>query len=442
MVYGVIIPNFDEQGSVITVSKWHKSIGESVNRGDVLVEVDSCSSTCEILAPASGTLETIFIPDGGESRIGSQIGLINSTEEASYVTRPSKRIENIKDDATEAFSSEEFSKQEKEQKQEAIEQAEQNIINAQAEIDAEIAFAGEIVDKEPEKVIYENAKIIKEETGDGIGQILHNVEAMNEANELAKHEVNDRPETDPKTWNKVTKIPSPDEEIKELNEIEYNIARRRTLAAHNAVISTVINEIDMTNIIATARLFGDEFFKKHHVHLGYTAFILKAVVKALNDFPMLNAYMLDDKEITYRNNHDISIIMHGVDSVASPVIRNVDCLSINELQSYVIKLSERAKNNELTLEETSGATFTVINAGIYGSLLGSDIVTHPQIASLTMHKVNNRPIVNEVGDIVARPMMYISLSFDHRIANSKSASLFLEKVKTLSENLSWIVLGI
>ena len=490
MEYGITIPNFDVNDASVTVSIWHKSLGDKVTRGEVLVEVDSCTATCEILAPASGVLETIFIPSGGESKVGEQIGVINSTEEAEYVTYPvnskndaveafsneefnaqeqAQKQEEIEQaeqniinaeaeinaeiafggetsdkeiDAVEAFSNEEFNAQEQAQKQEEIEQAEQNIINAEAEIDAEIAFGGEIIGKEPEKEIYENVQTIKKNTGESVKQILDTVDEIREANELSKHEVEERPETDPNTWNKVTKIPTPDDEIKELSTAEYNIVQRRALAVNTAVISTVINEIDMTNVISASNLFGEEFYKKHHVHLGYTAFILKAVVKALREFPMLNAYMLDDKEITYRNNYDISIIMHDVDSLASPVIRNVDNLTIHELQSHIIKLSERAKNNELTLEETTGATFTVINAGSFGSLLGSDLVTHPQIAALTMHKVTNRPIVDNSGRIIARPMMYMSLSFDHRISNSKSASLFLEKVKILSENLSWMALEI
>lgn len=524
MDYIVKVPEFDEKDAVVFISKWYKSAGDKVTRGELIADADSDTVMCEIVAPETGVLNTIFIAEGKATRIGGQIASIyvpddsstfatsetvkapakaelegtfndspletNATIESGSITEditsntaPQQSLQNeeiieesveqiiieegkeelqrelddIKDeiDATVAFTSKELEKQEEAEKEEILEKEIENVREAEAEIDAEIAFGGVIEgDKSPEKVLNENISRIKKETGLSATEILHDIEQnkdfhtyhndqadVDQANKLSKIISDDRPATDPDLWNKVKRIDDITEKIKELNEVELSFANRRLLASNSAVISTVINEIDMTAIIDAAKFFGDEFYDKYSLHLGFTAFILKALVKALKLYPMFNAYIVDNEKAVYKQNYDISIVTQGLDSSPAPVIRSVDNKNIHELQKYVTLLSKRAQSGELTLEESSGATFTLINAGTYGSLLGSDAVTHPQIAALTMHKVCNRAVVYD-GNIVAKPMMYISMSFDHRIANSQAASMFLDTVKRLSENLSWMALGI
>lgn len=541
MDYIVKVPEFDEKDAVVFISKWYKSTGDKVTRGELIADADSDTVMCEIVAPVSGVINTIFVAEGKGTRIGGQIASIyvpddsstfatsetvkapakaelegtfndspiatnatiesgSGTEDITSHTAPQQSLQNekiieesveqvieaekeelekeiieeiieveeekeelqrelddIKDeiDATAAFTSKEFEKQEEAEIKQKLEEEVENVRIAEAEIDAEIAFGGVVDgDKSPEKTLNENISKIKNETGLSATEILHNIEQnkdfhtyhndqadVDQANRLSKIISDDKPATDPELWNKVKRIDDITEKIKELNEVELSFANRRLLASNSAVISTVINEIDMTAIIDAAKFFGDEFYDKYSLHLGFTAFILKALVKALKLYPMFNAYIVDNEKAVYKQNYDISIVTQGLDSSPAPVIRSVDNKNIHELQKYVTLLSKRAQSGELTLEESSGATFTLINAGTYGSLLGSDVVTHPQIAALTMHKVCNRAVVYD-GDIVAKPMMYISMSFDHRIANSQAASMFLDTVKRLSENLSWMALGI
>ena len=487
MEYDVVIPNFDEENASVVVSKWYKKSGDKVTRGEILADIDSDTSACSVAAPVDGSLGAIFIPEGLNTQIGAVIGTITGSNETTSSYISSENIQKV-DGITAEDARLEL--QEEEEKQ--------NIKDAVQEIDAEAAFQGTVENDSPEQKLNENLKaLLKDDTNISVHDIfndieknknmhvhynhsgtaatsstvkiidddnpdvvtvktqkedvvtapadhIHNNEKSDDlavANELAKNITEDKPETDPNLWNNVTKISTPNDVVSTIGELEVSLAERRKKAASTAVISTVINEIDMSAIIDAAKFFGNSFFDKYSVRIGYTAFILKAAVKALQEYPMFNAYILENNEVVFKKNYDVSIITQGLDSLPSPVIRNVDALSIKEIQESVTCLAERAKNRTLTLEESSGATFTLINSGIYGSLLGSDVVAYPQIAALTMHKVCERPVVLN-GSIVIKPMMYVSLSFDHRIANSQSASLFVQQVKKMSENLSWMALGI
>lgn len=487
MEYDIVIPRFDEENVSLTVSKWYKKVGDKLTRGEIVADIDSDTAACSVVAPLDGVLESIFIPEGLNTQIGATIGTIKAANETTSSYISSENIQKV-----EGITSSEA------RTEEQIEEEKQNIKEAIQEIDAEVAFQGTIEGKSPEKKLNENLEALKKTTGDTIHNIFNDLEKNRDmhvhynssdqeeesntvkiidaenpdvitvqtqkeameveisqkkndaaeergdittANELARQPAKNKPETDPTAWNNVKKILTPTDIVENIGKLELSLAERRRKAANTAVISTVINEIDVSAIIDTAKFFGESFFDKYNVRIGYTAFILKAAVKALQEYPMFNAYILENNEIVYKNNYDISIVTHGLDSLPSPVIRDADALSIKEIQSAVTHMSERSKAGELTLEESSGATFTLINSGVYGSLLGSDVVTYPQIATLTMHKVCERPVVVN-GAIVVKPMMYVSMSFDHRIANSQSASLFLQQVKKLSENLSWMALGI
>lgn len=453
MEYDVMVPKFDEDGTIVTVSKWYKSQGDSVSQGETIAEVDSDVATCEIIAPASGTLTTVFIPEGKRTRLGAQIASIVSEQPAmsEYVhykeplstENGSGRIAE-EENAEIAFESREFANQQEAKREERVEQEKEEAKEALMEMEAEAAFGSEATeDTEPEQKLNKAVRALKRDTGKTVHEIFDELDSAanihTHVNTQDDINVANRLSNDLNTWKRTQAISTPDESTSPIGTLEKSISNRRKLAV--SLISTVINEIDMTNIIAASEGFGESFLKKHGLNLGFTPFILKAAVKALREFPMFNAYILDDEQIIHKKNYDIAIITRGLDSTLSPVIRNANNKTIRELQEAVTVLSNRAEIGELTLEESSGATFTLVNAGTYRSLLGSDIVAYPQIAALTMHKVSDRAVVRDK-TICVKPMMYISMSFDHRIANSRSASLFLERVRTLSENLTWMSLEI
>ena len=208
----------------------------------------------------------------------------------------------------------------------------------------------------------------------------------------------------------------------------------------SSVVSTVSNEVDMSAVLAMEKSFGTAFTNKHNTRLGFTPFFITAAIAALKQYKVFNAHIRDD-EIIYKNYYDISIITCGNDGVEAPVIRNADKMSIAELERNMIALSRRAVEGTLSVEEVSGGTFTVVNAGIYGSLIGTDLLTPPQVATLSIHRMHNRPIATDNG-VEVKPVLYISLSYDHRIADTKKASEFLSNVKSYVENPGWQILDL
>ena len=188
------------------------------------------------------------------------------------------------------------------------------------------------------------------------------------------------------------------------------------------------------------KAFGEAFSKKYNTRLGFTPFFIMAAVEALKRYKIFNAH-IHENEIIYKNHFDISVITRGNDGIAAPVIRQADTLNFAEIEKKMITLSRRAAEGTLSIEEVSNGTFTVVNAGIYGSIMGTDILTPPQVATLSVHKMHDRPVAVDDG-IEVKPMLYISLSYDHRIADTKTAAEFLENIKNYVENPGWQLLDL
>ena len=393
MEYDIFVPKFDEEGSVVTVIKWHKHAGDHIIKDEILAEVESDTASCDIISPVTGTLSVVYIPEGKTTRLGMQIASVKEDKTSEIPTKENthKKIELQKKQLEEEM--------------------------------AEAAFTSKLFEKEEKK--------LEEET---------KIQDQKKAHKLAQAIVKNRPETDADSWQKIQKIKTPNDSVHELDFLISQIAEQRKKSKNNSIISTVINEIDMSEIISLTENFGKEFAEKYHVRLGFTPFIIKAVIAALKNFPMFNASIIDG-EIIYKTNYDFSLTTKGFDSAISPIIRNADQKTIWQLEKEMLSLSERCENKELTLEESSGATFAFMNAGIFGSLLSSDPISYPYISSFSMHKVTQRAVVKN-SQIVIRPMMYVSLSFDNRIANTKEASLLLERIKLLAENIGSLLLDL
>ncbi|GHT90500.1 hypothetical protein FACS1894122_00920 [Alphaproteobacteria bacterium] len=251
---------------------------------------------------------------------------------------------------------------------------------------------------------------------------------------------NSSPEMFADTWKKPTFFSSPGDETVPIDFLKQRINEKLRSSMESSVISTVSNEVDMSAILTIEKTFGQEFTKKYNTRLGFTPFFILASISALKEYKMFNAH-IHGENIIYKNSYDISIITCGNDGILAPVIRGADKLSIADIEKNMIALSKRAVDGTLSVEEVSGGTFTVVNAGVYGSLMGTDLLNPPQVATLSVHRMHDRPIAIDAG-VEVKPMLYISLSYDHRIADTKTASEFLISVKRYVENPGWTLLGL
>ena len=243
------------------------------------------------------------------------------------------------------------------------------------------------------------------------------------------------------SWNKPTYFASPEDETVPIDILRQRINEKMKASMESSVISTVSNEVDMSAVLTLEKTFGEAFTKKYNIRLGFTPFFILGSIEALKQFRVFNAH-IHENEIIYKNTYDISIITCGNDGVMAPVIRHADSMTVEEIERSMINLSRRAIEGTLSVEEVSGGTFTVVNAGVYGSLIGTDLLTPPQVATLSVHRMHDRPVATPNNGVEVKPMLYVSLSYDHRVADTKLASEFLEVVKRYVENPGCTLLGL
>ena len=238
-------------------------------------------------------------------------------------------------------------------------------------------------------------------------------------------------------------VPSagPREERVKMTKLRQVIARRLKDSQNTAAILTTFNEVDMTNVMALRKQYQDEFVKRHKVKLGFMSLFTKAAIAALRELPAVNAE-IDGDEIVYKNYYDIGMAVGTEQGLVVPVIRNADQLSFAGIENALADLAKRARDGQLQMSELQGGSFTITNGGVYGSLLSTPIINPPQSGILGLHKIQNRPMVMPDGSIQARPMMYIALSYDHRIIDGREAVTFLVKVKEAMEDPQRLLLGV
>ncbi|MBR1735335.1 MAG: 2-oxo acid dehydrogenase subunit E2 [Alphaproteobacteria bacterium] len=299
-----------------------------------------------------------------------------------------------------------------------LHKTEQKIKNMEEELKNEEKLAKKIVDQEINEL---------ESQDEIISDLLNNRRADNTSDMYAE------------SWNRPTFFASPDDKTEEIDILKQR--KNEQILKGSSVISTVSNEVDMSAVLTLEKTFGEAFQKKYDIRLGFTPFFVLGSIEALKRYGVFNAH-IHDNEIIYKNTFDISIITCGNDGVMAPVIRHADCMTVEEIERHMINLSRRAVEGTLSVEEVSGGTFTVVNAGVYGSLIGTDLLTPPQVATLSVHRMHNRPVATDNGVVEVRPMLYVSLSYDHRVADTALASEFLKVVKGYVENPGYSLLGL
>ena len=396
MSFKLIVPTLGESITEATVSKWLKKIGESFEADEPLVEIETDKITVEVPAPRGGTLSEIKIEEGKNVCIGCVLAIIND----------SKKIDSSKKIATNNNETNENTKN-------------QNKNNNNNKITLDEKLSPSV-----KKIIEENnlkVNQIKSSRNDG---------RLTKA-DVMEHLKNQ--ETKSKPLDKL-------EELVPMSKIRMTIANRLKEAQNTAAILTTFNEVDMSNIIKIRENKKDDFKKNYGVKLGFMSFFVKACVEALKEFPAVNAE-IKDNNIIYKNHYDIGIAVGTEKGLVVPVLKNADKMTFGEIEKRINDLSLKSKEGKLTINDLSGGTFTISNGGVYGSMLSTPIINHPQSGILGMHNIIKRAVVIN-DEIAIRPMMYLAFSYDHRIIDGKESVGFLIKIRQLLENPSSIVLGI
>ena len=438
MTEKIVVPALGESINEATVAKWLKNTGDSIEADEPIVELETDKVNLEVPSPINGVLGKISASEGDVVQVGSTLGLINSNstghtgnnlkdkpEEKEENNVVSIDIEKKKEQKDIKTSSKEKKKDDSEssidekpfvletQEEETPTQEEPLVLTNEVK---EKTDANENLSPAVRKIVAENKIDIKKIKGSGKeGRIL-------------KEDLMNLMGANPGPSER--KIKYGHEERIKMTRLRQTIAKRLKQAQENAALLTTFNEVDMTSIVEMRKENQEDFQKRYGTKLGFMSFFVKASVVALKNFPAVNAE-IEGNEIVYKNYYNISFAVGTEKGLVVPVLRNADELSFADIENNIKKLSDKAKDGKLTIEDLQGGTFTISNGGVYGSMLSTPILNLPQSGVLGMHNIVDRPIVVD-GEIKIRPVMYLALSYDHRIIDGKDSVSFLKCIK---ENL-------
>lgn len=396
----IVVPALGESVSEATVAKWLKKEGESVAMDEPLVELETDKVTLEVNAPAAGVLVKISMKEGSAVKVGQLLGELQAGAAANAPAKPAAAA--TPSPAPVAASAPAPDK---------LSPAVQKLVNDNAVNPADVTGTGK------------DGRLTK-------GDVLSHIEAPKAAPVVAAPMP-----TGP------GRAAGPREEKVKMTRLRQRIAQRLKEAQNTAAMLTTFNEVDMGAVMEMRNQYKDVFEKKHGVKLGFMSFFVKAAVNALRELPAVNAEISGD-EIIYKNYYDISVAVSTPQGLVVPVVKDCDVKSMAQIEKDIGSLGVRAKDGKLTVEEMMGGTFTITNGGTFGSLMSTPIINPPQVAILGMHKIQQRPMVMPNGDIKARPMMYLALSYDHRIIDGREAVTFLVRIKEALEDPQRLILDI
>ena len=433
----ILVPSLGESITEATVSKWLKQVGESVDSDEPLVELETDKVNVEVPSPLAGTLSSIKVKEGDTVEVGSLLGIVNEGKSSSIKTvKADTTDQNQQSYIPPKTSKKTLNKRKKtiSKKQEPltlIDESEDKNSNGTLILDA---LADEDVhETKEEKYIPPKTrqhlspsvrKIVEEKNID-----TSSIKGTGKAGRISKGDLISLMGDLPKPTER--KITHGLEERVKMTRLRITIAKRLKEAQDNAAMLTTFNEVDMQNIMQMRQDYQEDFQKKYSVKLGFMSFFVKASVVALKNFPAVNAEIERD-HIIYKNYYNVSIAIGTDRGLVVPVLKKADELSFSDIERNIFLLSEKAKQGKITINDLQGGTFTISNGGIYGSMLSTPILNPPQTGILGMHNIVERPVVKE-GSVVVRPIMYLALSYDHRIIDGKEAVSFLKTVKECLE---------
>ena len=444
----IVVPALGESINEATVAKWLKNTGDSIEADEPIVELETDKVNLEVPSPINGVLGKISASEGDVVQVGSTLGLINSnstghtgnnlkdkSEEKEENNVVSIDIEKKKEQKNIKISSEEKKKDDSEssidekpfvletQEEETPTQEEPLVLTNEVE---EKTDANENLSPAVRKIVAENKIDIKKIKGSGKeGRIL-------------KEDLMNLMGANPGPSER--KIKYGHEERIKMTRLRQTIAKRLKQAQENAALLTTFNEVDMTSIVEMRKENQEDFQKRYGTKLGFMSFFVKASVVALKNFPAVNAE-IEGNEIVYKNYYNISIAVGTDRGLVVPVLRGTDEMSFADIEKNIASLGQKARDGKITIEDLQGGTFTITNGGIYGSMLSTPILNPPQSAVLGMHNIVERPVVIN-GNVEVRPVMYLALSYDHRIVDGKEAVSFLKIIKESLEQPKRLFLNI
>ena len=474
----ILVPSLGESVTEATVSKWLKQEGEKVDSDEPLVELETDKVNIEVPAPLSGILGSIDVKEGDTVEVGSLLGTINDKkivssnvneipqpEEEEINTSIQKKVEN------------KIKKEKKIKTKKIVSQNKEplNLANVTKESsDNEILVLETLAEEETNNLDNETIsinegnyvppksrknlseeetnnldnetisinegnyvppksrknlspavrKIIKEKNID-----ISNIEGTGKSGRISKGDLINLMGDNPHPSKR--KTTHGEEEIVKMTRLRLTIAKRLKAAQDSAAMLTTFNEVDMNNIMQTRKDYQEDFQKKYSVKLGFMSFFVKAAIVALKNYPAINAE-IEDENIIYKNYYNISIAIGTDRGLVVPVLKKADELSFADIERNIFSLSEKAQKGKITIDDLQGGTFTISNGGIYGSMLSTPILNPPQTGILGMHNIVERPVVIE-GNVTVRPIMYLALSYDHRLIDGKEAVSFLKTIKECLE---------
>ncbi|TPN32689.1 2-oxoglutarate dehydrogenase complex dihydrolipoyllysine-residue succinyltransferase [Mesorhizobium sp. B2-3-3] len=428
MATEIRVPTLGESVTEATIGKWFKKVGDAIAVDEPLVELETDKVTVEVPAAAAGTLGEITAKEGETVGVGALLGSISAGGAAAPAAKPQAVAQASSPDAAQTT------------KQAAAETAK---------------IAGDAGPVEPRtmppapaaaKLIAENNLSVDQLSGSGKrGQVLKG-DVLDAISKGAPSQPAETPKAAPAPAAPVAaRAPSSGddasrEERVRMTKLRQTIARRLKEAQSTAAMLTTFNEVDMSAVMALRTKYKDVFEKKHGVKLGFMGFFTKAVTHALKEIPAVNAE-IDGTDIIYKNFAHVGVAVGTEKGLVVPVVRDADQMSIAEIEKEIGRLGIAARDGKLSVADMQGGTFTISNGGVYGSLMSTPILNAPQSGILGMHKIQDRPVVVG-GQIVIRPMMYLALSYDHRIVDGKEAVTFLVRVKESLEDPERLVLDL
>ncbi len=428
MSENILVPVLGESVTEATVARWLKKEGEHVAVDEPVVELETDKVNLEVPSPVSGVIEKINSKDGENVEVGSVLGTVsNETKKKEKNENVSAKIPPITEKIIKEAETAKSKEPTKETEKEA--QNETSMFENESEEEAPLILTDEV----------KNGKstIINKHLSPAVRKIvneqnikLEGIKGSGKNGTILKGDLLKLMSKKPEPNQRKVKY-GPEERIK-MTRLRQTIAKRLKSAQENAAMLTTFNEVDMSEIISFRKNNQDEFQKKFGVKLGFMSFFVKASVKSLKSYPAINAEIEND-DIIYKNYFNISFAVGTDKGLVVPVLKNADEMSFSDIESEIKNLSEKANNGNLSIEDLQGGTFTISNGGVYGSMLSTPILNPPQSGVLGMHNIVERPVVVN-NEIKIRPIMYLALSYDHRIIDGKEAVSFLKEIKQYLED--------
>ena len=426
----ILVPELGESITEATVSKWLKKEGETVEADEAIVELETDKVNLEVPSPISGTLSEISFKDGDTVEVGAVLGSISEGNvDIKNIPESKKQLEDNEEkeiiDQKSNVINLDIEKKPQTKLEDPLVLTEDNSMELLEEEPLLLTEEVETEETSQQPIILSPAvrKMVAEKNIN-----VDNVKGSGKAGRILKGDLIGMMGTNPQPNQR--RIKYGEEERIKMTRLRQTIAKRLKQAQENAAMLTTFNEVDMSGIMAMRKDNQEDFKSRYGIKLGLMSFFVKACVVGLKLFPAINAE-IEDQDIIYKNYYNISFAVGTEKGLVVPVLRNADEMSFAEIEKEIKKLSEKANEGNLTIEDLQGGTFTISNGGVYGSMLSTPILNPPQSGVLGMHNIVERP-VNDNGEIKIKPIMYLALSYDHRIIDGKESVSFL---KTVKENL-------